>query len=160
MKNRCIFPGSFDPVTVGHMNLIERAAGIFDEVIVTVMVNIRKTGTIPAEHRARLLEKACGEFSNVSVEQWDGLLADYMRMHPDAVVIRGVRSTAEFEQEITASAINRSIYADMETLLMPSTEELSCISSSAVREIAAFGGDIGAYVPVSVRKEIEQYLKK
>ena len=95
----CIFPGSFDPITCGHLDLIRRAAAMFDTVTVTVMVNRSKAGSIPYEDRVRLIRKACADLPNVKAELWQGLLAEYVRKHPGYVVIRGVRSTEEFEQE-------------------------------------------------------------
>ena len=104
-----IFPGSFDPPTRGHLDLIRRAASMMDHLTICVMVNISKAGTIPTEERVRMLEKACRDIPNVSVDRWDGLLADYMRrQEPGTAVIRGVRSSAEFEQERNAAAVNRS----------------------------------------------------
>ena len=102
-----IFFFLFDPPTRGHIDLIRRAAAMMDHVTICVMVNISKTGTIPTEERVRMLEKVCRDIPNVSVDRWDGLLADYMRrQEPGAAVIRGVRSIAEFEQERTAAAVN------------------------------------------------------
>ena len=106
-----IFPGSFDPPTRGHLDLIRRAASMMDHLTICVMVNISKAGTIPTEERVRMLEKACRDIPNVSVDRWDGLLADYMRrQEPGTAVIRGVRSSVEFEQERTAAAVNHALY--------------------------------------------------
>ncbi len=154
----CVFPGSFDPVTKGHMDLIRRTAGLFDRVTVTVMVNIHKQGTFSPEERIRLLEKACREYSSVRVERWDGLLADYLKEKGVKCVIRGVRSTGEFEGEIGAAAVNRMLNPEMETLLMPASEEYAGLSSSAVREIAAFGGDVRPFVPDVIAEEIAAAL--
>ena len=98
----CVFPGSFDPITRGHLNLIERAARLYDSVTVTVMVNISKTGIFPYEERVQLIRKACRGIPNVRAELWKGLLSDYMREHPGSVVLRCVRNTEEFEQEMNA----------------------------------------------------------
>ncbi len=154
----CVFPGSFDPVTKGHMDLIRRAARLFDRVTVTVMVNIHKQGTFPPEQRIRLLEEACRDLDNVRVDRWDGLLADYMREKGECCVIRGARSTGEFEGEISAASVNRQLNPGMETLLMPASAEFGALSSSAVREIAAFGGDVRPFVPACVAEEIARTL--
>ena len=156
----CVFPGSFDPVTRGHMNLICRAARMFDKVTVTVMVNVHKHGSIPEEKRIALLEKACADLSNVHIDRWNGLLADYMRNRNEKIIIRGIRSAGEFEQEYTASLINRQLNEEVETLLIPADPNLNAISSSAVREIAAFGGKIGHLVPATVMKDIQELLSK
>ena len=158
MSSLCVFPGSFDPVTVGHMDLIGRAAGIFDSVTVAVMVNISKNGMIPYEERVRILRKACAKFPNVQVELWKGLLADYLREHPSTVVVRSVRNAGEAELEIRTAAINRRLFPGAETLLIPASADLADISSSAVREIAGFGGDIREFVPKSVYREIMKYI--
>ncbi len=154
----CVFPGSFDPVTRGHMDLIRRAAGLFDRVTVTVMINIHKQGTFSPDERIRLLEKACREFSNVRVDRWDGLLSAYMKEKGVRCVIRGARSSAEFEAETGAAAVNRMLNPEMETLLLSASEEYSGLSSSAVREIAAFGGDIRPFVPEVIAQEIAMAL--
>ena len=156
--NSCVFPGSFDPPTVGHMDLIRRAASLFDQVTVTIMVNVRKKNAIPAETRVRILRKACAEYSNVRVERWDGLLADYMREKGERIVLRGVRSVSEFVQEYDQAQINRRLFDGMETMLIPSDPVLSSVSSSAVRELAAFGGDISPYIPEAAREEISDAL--
>ena len=156
----CVFPGSFDPVTKGHMDLIQRAASLFDRVTVTVMVNINKKGALSPEDRIRLLEKACRQFSNVQVERWDGLLADYMKKKKERIVIRGVRNTPEFEKEISSACANKMLNGSVETLFIPTDPALAGVSSSAVREIFSFGGDISAFVPEKLIKEIGDLLSK
>ena len=156
----CVFPGSFDPVTKGHMDLIQRAASLFDRVTVTVMVNINKKGALSPEDRIRLLVKACRQFSNVQVERWDGLLADYMKKKKERIVIRGVRNTPEFEQEISSACANKMLNGSVETLFIPTDLALAGVSSSAVREIFSFGGDISAFVPEKLIKEIGDLLSK
>lgn len=155
----CVFPGSFDPMTCGHLDLIRRAAALFDSVTVTVMQNRSKSGCIPYEERVTMIRNACKELPNVSVELWNGLLADYMRMHPGAAVIRGVRSSAEAEQEISAATINRRLLPGLETILFPASEGLAQVSSSVVREIASFGGDYSDFVPVCNREKLKKWLK-
>lgn len=157
----CVFPGSFDPPTRGHLDLIRRAAGLFDRVTVTVMVNISKQGTIPWEERVRLLEKACAGIPNVRVELWKGLLADYIRKQKKpTAVIRGVRNAAEYEREAEAAAVNRMLCPGLETVLIPASGETEMISSSTVREIAAFGGAYDFFIPEEIRQDIDRYLKK
>jgi len=156
----CVFPGSFDPVTVGHLDLIGRAASLFDHVTVTIMNNIRKTGTVPAEERLRVLKKACHAFPNVSVDLWEGLLADYMREKGERIIIRGLRSGSEFDQEYPADTANKAMNGKLETIFLPASPGLTFISSSTVREIHAFGGDIRPFIPESVTEEIIQLLSK
>ena len=156
----CVIPGSFDPITCGHMNLIERSAKIFDNVTVAVMVNISKSGVIPYQERVEIIRKACQKVPNVKVILWKGLLAEYIKEHPECVVIRSVRNCGEFEHEVMSADINRRLCPEMETLLLPASSELSEISSSAVREIASFGGNISGLVPSGVYKEIQKRLKE
>ena len=157
--NECVIPGSFDPITCGHMNLIERASRIFGFVTVAVMVNISKPAAIPYEEREKIIRKACSKIPNVRVILWKGLLADYIRENQGSVVIRSVRNAYESEHEIMAADINRRLCPGMETLLLPAAAECSDVSSSAVREIAAFGGDIRGMVPSNVYRDIKKRLK-
>ena len=157
----CVFPGSFDPPTRGHLDLIRRASGMFDRVTVAVMVNISKAGMIPWEERVRMLEKACGDIPNVRVVLWKGLLADFVRSRKKpTVVIRGVRNAAEYEREAEAAAVNRMLCPGMETILIPSSEGMGMVSSSTVREIAAFGGTYDFLIPPEIQQDIDRFLKK
>lgn len=156
----CVIPGSFDPVTLGHTDLIRRAANLFDRVTVVVMINVRKQGSFTSRERAEMLRSACGKLSNVRVEVWDGLLSDYMRIRGERTVIRGVRSAAEFDGELVAAQANRILNPEMETLLMPAGEGMNWISSSAVKEIASFGRDIKAFLPPECAEEIAKRLTK
>ena len=154
----CVIPGSFDPVTRGHIDLIGRAAKLFERVTVVVMVNIRKTGAFTPEERVRMLQAACLFLPNVRVDLWNGLLSEYMRTQEETTVIRGVRSGTEYDSEMVSARANRMLNPRMETLLMPATEGYAWISSSAVKEIAAFGGDIREYVPGECAEEIQAGL--
>ena len=156
----CVFPGSFDPVTRGHLDLISRAASLFDHVTVAVMVNIRKSGTIPVEKRVDMLRRVCAVYPNVSVDRWDGLLADYMSARQEKIVIRGIRSSEELDRELQSCSANSMMNSDMETVFLPCDPLLNGVSSSAVREIAAFGGDIRAFVPEVLTEEIKSLLSK
>ncbi|MBR0386762.1 MAG: pantetheine-phosphate adenylyltransferase [Clostridia bacterium] len=150
----CVIPGSFDPVTRGHIDLIHRAAALFEQVTVVVMVNIRKNGTFTPEERVRMLQTACRDEPHVRVELWNGLLGEYMQEKQETTVIRGVRSGTEYDSEMISAQANRMLNPRMETLLMPATEGYTWISSSAVKEIAAFGGDIREFVPEACAEEI------
>ena len=154
----CVIPGSFDPVTLGHMDLIRRAAKMFETVTVVVMINIRKQGSFTPQERVRMLRRACGAMANVKVDLWDGLLSDYMRLRGERTVLRGVRSAAEYDGEQVSAQANRLLYPEMETLLMPAGEGMNWISSSAVKEIAAFGRDIKGFLPPECAEEIAARL--
>ena len=160
MSATCVFAGSFDPVTLGHLDLIRRVSVLFDRVTVTVMNNISKKSAIRTVDRIMLLEKACRPYTKVRIDAWDGLLADYMRSHGETILIRGVRNTAEYEHEYSVSLINRKLYPEMETLLIPSDPVFACVSSSAVRELISFGGCIDDLVPESVKQDITDLLSK
>ena len=156
----CVFPGSFDPVTKGHLDLIKRAASLFDRVTVTVMVNISKKGCIPPDQRVSMLKKICEPYPNVCVDRWEGLLADYMEQKGEKIIIRGLRSSAEFDHEFVSFSANKLLNKQAETIFLPCDPALNGISSSAVREIAAFGGDIRSFVPDAVAEEIRFCLSK
>lgn len=154
----CVFPGSFDPVTAGHMHLIKRAAAVFDKVTVAVMVNVHKTGAITVEKRVDLIRKACKSIPNVNVVSWNGLLANYLRENDEKIVIRGIRSGDEFDQETAAHYANRILNDQIETMFIPADPGFAGISSSAVREIASFGGNITPFVPEGLSEEIFDLL--
>lgn len=159
MARICVYPGSFDPVTVGHMDVIRRAAALFDEVIVTVMHNISKRGCFPVEERMALIVRAVREIPNVRVDKWDGLLVDYVRMNGACAVVRGLRAVSDFDTEMTMAQVNSQLLPGMETLFLMARPEHACISSSVVREAAAFGADISAFVPAQVAEEIRAHFR-
>lgn len=154
----CLFPGSFDPVTNGHLDIIRRARTMFDGVVVAVMVNPDKKGCFPVKKRVELLRRACEEISNVSVVSFDGLTADYARQNGIRVLIRGVRTLQDFENESTMARINRRLYPELETILLPCGEGMGDISSSAVRSLAAFGADLTPYIPGNILPDIIDYF--
>ncbi len=157
-EKRCVFPGSFDPVTIGHLDLIERAAGLYDEVVVAVLHNPSKTGRFTVEKRIELLEKACAHLPNVCFDHFEGLLVDYMRTSKTRVVVRGLRSTKDFESECQMAQLNHQMAPEVETLFLMTHPAHAHISSSAVREIGMFGGDVTPYVPQSIAQEVAQLL--
>ncbi len=156
----CVFPGSFDPVTKGHFDLISRASRMFDRVTVTVMNNIRKKGSIPVEKRIQMLRRVCAAFPNVSVDKWDGLLAEYMNRNNETIVLRGIRGNSELDQELQSWGANRMLNSNIETVFIPCNPLMNGISSSAVKEIASFSGDIRPFVPDELAEEILDLLSK
>ena len=154
----CVIPGSFDPVTNGHLEIIRRASELFDRVTVTVMVNIWKKGNIPPNRRVQILQKAVESYPNVRVDRWDGLLVDYMKKNGEKCILRGVRNASEYDTESTSAAINQHLCPGIYTLLIPAEDRFACISSSAVRELAAFGGDPKPFLPSAVAEEIMEAL--
>ena len=156
---RMLYAGSFDPVTNGHMDIIARAARLCGELVVAVMHNPDKRGAFPAEARVRLLEKACAHIPNVRVIAHGGLLVDCAREQNVTCVVRGVRPLGDFESEYQMAQVNRML-GGVETLMMPTTESLASVSSSIVRQIAGFGGNIDGLVPACIASEIREALDR
>ena len=158
-ETRCIFPGSFDPVTIGHIDLIERASRMFGDVVVTVMINVAKKGCFPVEQRVEMLKKACAKYPNVRVLAYSGLTADLARQEKAQFILRGIRDTADAEAEIKLARANRLLYPDAETVLLCADPQKEIVSSSFVREIAAFGGDVSPFVPHEVLGDIVAHFQ-
>jgi pantetheine-phosphate adenylyltransferase/16S rRNA (guanine(966)-N(2))-methyltransferase RsmD len=152
-----ICPGSFDPITVGHLDVIERASRLFEHVVVAVGSNLRKDAARRSgEERASVVERAVSGLGNVSVEVMDGLLVDFAREREVEVVIKGLRAISDFESEFVQAQMNRRLYPEFETVFIMSDAEHSFLSSSLVREIAAHGGEIRSLVPESVLESVRQ----
>ena len=154
---RMLYPGSFDPVTKGHMDIIRRAAALCDELVVAVMHNPDKRGAFPVEARVKLLERACADMGNIRVMAHGGLMVECAREQEVSCVVRGVRPLGDFEAEYGMAQVNRMI-GGVETLLMPTTPEHADISSSIVRQIAMFGGEIDRFVPEGLAEDIRAVL--
>lgn len=154
---RMLYAGSFDPVTCGHMDIIERTARLCDELVVAVMHNPDKRGAFSVEQRVSLLEKACAHMQNVRVIAHGGLLVECAGEQKVSCVVRGVRPLGDFESEYQMAQVNRML-GGVETLMMPTSEQLASVSSSMVRQIAAFGGSIDKLVPACIAKEIGEML--
>lgn len=149
-----ICPGSFDPITLGHMDIIRRAAQMFDRVIVVVMPNASKTPLFSANERVALIRRATAEIGNVEVDCFDGLLADYARIKQADVIVKGLRAVSDFEYEFQMALTNRQLNPAVETAFLTTTAENMFLSSSLVRQIASFGGDISGFVPDCILQEI------
>ena len=160
MRHSAIYPGTFDPLTLGHLDLIERASHIFDQVIVAVVVNSRKKTVFTADDRLAMAKASVKHLANVKVDSFDGLLVDYARHKHIHVLVRGLRAFSDFEYEFQMALTNRKLAPEIETLFLMPKEEFSYISSSTVREIVERGGDIGKFVPSSVKRHIQRTLKR
>ncbi len=158
-KGLCVYPGSFDPVTLGHVDLIERAAKLFPELVVAVLNNPDKRVTFTVEQRMEMLRRACGHLENVRIDSFGGLLVDYMRSIGAEIVLRGLRAVTDFENEFQMAQVNRQIAPEIETLFLMTSPDYAYISSSAVRQIAAFGGDISTLVPQCIIGDVTQAFK-
>ena len=156
---RLLYPGSFDPVTVGHMDIIRRAAALCDELVVAVMHNPEKAGALPVHSRVSLLERACAGLPHVRVIAHGGLLIDCAAQVGAQAVVRGLRPLGDFEAEYQMATVNRRL-GGVETLLMTTSEDVAGISSSIVRQIAAFGGNIEDLVPAGLAQEIAAALAR
>lgn len=147
MDRVCICPGSFDPVTMGHMDVIRRARQLFGRVIVAVLHNPAKRGAFTVEERVDMLRKACEGMDGVTVEAFPGLLADFAALRGACCVVRGLRSAAEYDAESAMATVNAALNPQLETVFLASRPEHQHISSSVVRELALFGGDFSSMVP-------------
>jgi len=154
-----IYPGSFDPVTNGHVNLIERAAEVFDRVLVAVAFNSTKKGLFTISERKTLLESAVGGIEGVDVDSFEGLLVDYVRQKKGKVVIRGLRAVSDFEYEFQMSHMNRSLYEKLETVFMVTGTSEFYISSQLVKEVARLGGNVKELVPEAVCRALAEKFK-
>jgi len=161
MENLCVYPGSFDPITVGHLDLIRRAAALFPRVVVAVLNNPDKKGAFTFEERAEMIREACRDIPNVTVDSFSGLLVDYMRSINARIVIRGLRTVSDFESEFQMAQVNRQLSDfSVETIFLTTSPEYGSISSSIVRQVAMFGGDISALVPDAICSRVSQRLNK
>ncbi|WP_053205415.1 pantetheine-phosphate adenylyltransferase [Jiangella muralis] len=154
---RCLCPGSFDPVTNGHLDVIERAASLFDEVVVAVLVNVSKKGLFSVDERIDLLEKACGHLPAVRVESFEGLLVDFARQREIPAVVKGLRAVTDFDYELQMAQMNHRL-TGLETLFVATNPDYSFLSSSLVKEVASYGGDVAGLVPDVVLQRLQERL--
>ncbi|SNT65272.1 Phosphopantetheine adenylyltransferase [Asanoa hainanensis] len=154
---RAVCPGSFDPVTNGHLDIIGRASRLFDEVIVGVLINQSKTGLFTVDERIEMLREATGGYGNVRIESFQGLLVDFCRTVQAAVVVKGLRAVSDFDYELKMAQMNIGL-AGVETLFMPTNPLYSFLSSSLVKEVAKWGGDVSAHVPDHVLDALRDRL--
>ncbi len=150
-----ICPGSFDPITLGHLNIIRRTAQIFDQVIVCVMHNATKTNPMfTVEEKVDMVRRAVSRYPNVTVDCYSGLLAEYARQYKGAVIVKGLRAASDFEYEFQMNLINKKINPALETMFLTASEKYTFLSSSVVREMAMYGADLTGLVPNEIMDEI------
>ncbi|MDQ7909120.1 pantetheine-phosphate adenylyltransferase [Phytohabitans sp. ZYX-F-186] len=154
---RAVCPGSFDPVTNGHLDIVGRASRLFDEVIVGVLINQSKTGLFTEDERIEMLREVVKGYDNVRVLSFRGLLVDFCRTHDAAVVVKGLRAVSDFDYELQMAQMNIGL-AGVETLFMPTNPLYSFLSSSLVKEVAKWGGDVSAHVPDVVAARLAERI--
>ncbi len=155
---RALYPGSFDPVTFGHLDLIQRASRLFDEVLVAVLRNPGKTPAFSLQQRKQQLELATADLTNVSVKSFDGLTANFARQQGCTVILRGLRALSDFEFELQLAHTNSSLCDTVETLFLATAARHSFLSSSVVKEVARFGGDVSHMVPTTVAEDLDRHF--
>ncbi len=160
MERICVYAGSFDPVTIGHEDIIRRAARLSDKLYVAVMHNPAKKSCFSVEERLNLLKRVTSNMPNVVVDAWDGLMVDYVWNVGAGFVVRGIRGMRDFESESDLAQINARLLPGLETVFLMTRPELRCISSSAVREAAWFGADYSSFVPQCVLEDIRTHFNK
>ena len=157
-----IYPGSFDPMTLGHLNIIRRTSGIFDHVVVCIMKNAGKQNPMfTREERVELAKKVTARFPNVDVVTYDGLIAEYAATFPEgAVIVKGLRANTDFENEFQMALINKKINPDLDTMFLTASEKYTFLSSSVVKELAAYGADLSAFVPCEIIDDVKRAAQK
>lgn len=154
-----IYPGSFDPITLGHLNIIRRASKIFDKVVVCVMVNSSKSPMFTRDERMELIERVVKRFPNVEVDTSGILLAEYVKRYEGAVLVKGLRAVSDFESEFQMAIINKKLNPELETVFLTSSEKYTYISSSVVKEMAKYGADLRELVPAEILKDVIERSK-
>ena len=157
---RAIYPGSFDPVTNGHLDVIRRASGLVDELIVGVLNNKAKTPLFSVEERVKMLKEVTKELPGVKIVPFEGLLIDFVKEMSAKMVVRGLRAVTDFEYELQMAQTNHKLAEDIETVFLTTSLEYSYLSSTIVKEVAAFGGDISQFVPEHVEERIKSKITK
>ena len=154
---RVVCPGSFDPITFGHLDIIERASKMFDEVVIAVLVNVTKSSLFSVDERMAMIREVTKKYSNVKVDSWSGLLVDYCEANKIPIIVKGLRAVTDFDYELQMSQINLQLKG-VETLFMSTAPAHSFLSSSLVKEIASYDGDVSNYIPASLVPKLKARL--
>ena len=153
-----VYPGSFDPATNGHIDIIKRSGALFDRVIVAVLINPNKSPLFSVEERVDILRRTCGDIKNVEIDSFSGLLIDYCKSKNANVIVKGLRAVSDFEYELQMAHMNKKLNQEIETVFIMTSSRYSYLSSSLVKEVAQFGGCIRGLVPEIIEKEIYERL--
>lgn len=156
---RAVYPGSYDPPTNGHLDIIERAGGVFDEVVVAVLINKNKRTLFTADERLEMLRDVTAHLPNVRVDSWHGLLVHYCQQHDIQAIVKGLRAVSDFDYELQMAQMNWGL-AGVETLFMPTNPQFSFVSSSLIKDVAKWGGDVTPHVPDTVATRLREKLAK
>lgn len=157
---KAVYPGTFDPITLGHQDLVRRAAALFDQVVVGIAVSEAKRPFFQLDERVRLAREVLKPYDNVKVEGFRGLLMDFVRAQKAQVILRGLRAVSDFEYEFQMAGMNRYLYPDVETVFLTPAEQYQFISATIVREIASLGGDVGKFVQPQVARALARKVGK
>ncbi|MBP3702384.1 MAG: pantetheine-phosphate adenylyltransferase [Lachnospiraceae bacterium] len=155
-----IYPGSFDPVTLGHLDVIRRSAGMVDKLIIGVLKNRSKNNLFTAEERVEMIKEVTKDIENVEVEAFGGLLVDYAKQKNAGIIVRGLRAITDFEYELQMAQTNHKLNSDVDTVFLTTSVEYAYLSSSTVREIGAYGGDISKFVPSGILNDVIEKCKE
>jgi len=158
--NKAVYPGTFDPITRGHEDLVRRASTLFDEMIVAVADSRGKSPFFTVEERVEMAKETLAPFDNVRVEGFSGLLMDYLHKHDAKIILRGLRAVSDFEYEFQMAGMNRKLFPDVETLFLTPAEQYMFISATMVREIASLGGDVSPFVNPMVIPRLKAKIRK
>lgn len=156
---RAVCPGSYDPVTNGHLDIIERASGLFDEVVVAVLVNKSKKSLFSVDERMAMLREITSKWPNVRIDYWHGLLVDYCREHGIGAIVKGLRAVSDFDYELQMAQMNQQL-SGVETLFMSTNPLYSFLASSLVKEVATYGGDVSSLVPPEIEQRLLERLEE
>ena len=156
---RAVYPGSYDPPTNGHLDIIERAGGVFDEVVVAVLINKNKRTLFTADERLEMLRDVTAHLPNVRVDSWHGLLVHYCQQHDIQAIVKGLRAVSDFDYELQMAQMNQQL-SGVHTLFMQTSPPYSFLSSSLVKEVATYGGDVSHLLPETVDKRLRQRLSE
>lgn len=160
MKKNAIYPGSFDPLTLGHINLVERALNIFDTITISVAINTKKPNLFSLEERVSMIDRVFKENDRVNVDSFEGLLVDYVANRKNAIVMRGIRTNTDFEYELGIAQANRHLSPSFETVFMMTDPQYAFLSSSMIKEIVSLGGSTNGMLPAFIELALKQRLKE